>query len=93
MTYPHRNGETEPPTETGYYWFRYNVKTEQLCHICQVRRRVLGGLYAVWPGVEFQEDADELSGRWYGPILEPEQVEEEVRKRNLATVLRALKEK
>lgn len=93
MRYSHRNGETEPPTETGYYWFRYNVKTEQLCHICQVRRRVHSGLYAVWPGVDFQEDVDELAGRWYGPILEPEQVVDEVWKRNLGTVLRALEDK
>lgn len=72
MTYSHRNGETEPPTVRGYYWFkgiimRYgdpqdiaDLKTVEWLGDC---------------GVIVNEESDDFladtKGQWYGPVTPP----------------------
>lgn len=71
--YSHRNGETEPPTEAGFYWFigrkRKHAQTTSK-----------GGVYRVWwnSGELYTRiepwsscRVDELTGRWYGPVEPP----------------------
>lgn len=69
--FAHRNGETEPPTEPGHYWFRgLNTRTDH-----RIRKWVLGEIsknmqffYAHGWG-----SPEEFIGEWHGPIPEPQQ--------------------
>jgi len=70
--YSHRNGETESPTEAGYYWLR-GIRT--LPHVRQRIRHllhiVISGATCVvqWGGAEMPIDI--YSGQWWGPELPP----------------------
>jgi hypothetical protein len=64
MTYSHRNGETEPPTEDGYYWLR-SVPGD-------LRRAI--GITEILEGEppEGLLTFEELAGvRWWGPVTPP----------------------
>lgn len=68
MTYTHRNGETEPPTEAGEYWFIGEVYGKWLAEKVDVRLRGKGF------GASTSEGSYEVSefrgSRWWGPIIE-----------------------
>jgi hypothetical protein len=71
--FSHRNGETEPPTEAGFFWFIGRKRK----HPQRVRR---GGVYRVWwnSGELYTRinswsscQVDELAGQWWGPVIPP----------------------
>jgi hypothetical protein len=76
MTYLHRNGETDPPTEPGYYWFSFGWRNK-------TSDTVKGGLVAsvyisaanalavalMYSDVRYSQD--QLDGRWWGPVTPP----------------------
>lgn len=71
--YSHRNGETEPPTEAGFFWFIGRKHK----HSQRVSR---AGVYrAWWNAGELRISiapwspcsVDELVGRWWGPVTPP----------------------
>jgi hypothetical protein len=63
--YSHRNGETEPPTEDGWYWVSSPPPVFREGTVLVVD----GCVY------DFQEDQftlDELAGvQWWGPVTPP----------------------
>ncbi len=72
-TYIHRNGETEPPTESGWYWFIGRKHKHS-------KRVSKAGAYRVWGDAgELRINippwsacwVDELEGRWWGPVSPP----------------------
>ena len=79
MTYSHRNGETEPPTEEGWYWFdgdkcwRGESQRSLKRPVFVEREEEGGSIY--WFGAD--GDADDacadgwLEGQWWGPIVPP----------------------
>lgn len=71
--YSHRNGETEPPTEAGYYFFRGRKMRHP-------RRTSVGAMVRVWQGDGEMRtqlrtcspcSVDEMVGRWWGPVTPP----------------------
>lgn len=60
MTYDHRNGETEPPTKTGYYWVQDRIDTHILLFV-DGKRWLWGGDYA----------EVKANSRYWGPIVNP----------------------
>lgn len=89
MTYTHRNGESDPPQDEGHYWFH-----GWLCNaVTRARSREYtfkeGPLKVYHPetapllmcalhGIVVYQ-VDNLEGRWYGPIEEPTEQEDEQR--------------
>lgn len=83
VRYSHRNGETEPPTEVGYYWVRGSMSPNDNVGLIAVE----GVAHIVPPsddlGMEdyFFQLADmglyhriapsEILCRWWGPVLPP----------------------
>lgn len=73
MQYTHRNGETEPPAERGYFWFR-----GQIIRPGQVRgtRHLLCGLVfgsgelVIRPSSKVVSVQD-CHGQWWGPVTPP----------------------
>jgi hypothetical protein len=72
MTYTHRNGETEPPTEPGRYWFNgvvwssdrlgtYNILGIVECLATMTYNDVTG---------EALPSRDH-AGQWWGPMTPP----------------------
>lgn len=77
--YNHRNGETEPPTENGWYGFDGEHRNAIFAGKpveSGVHERALvlvdGDQYYryVWNGDDDQTIADYI-GRWWGPIVPP----------------------
>lgn len=72
--YGHRNGESEPPTIEGEFWFRGKLHHGDYWHD-------VAGIESVkihWrtkkffiPGEEGDHDLDTAEGQWWGPIVEP----------------------
>lgn len=72
MTYSHRNGETEPPTEADRYWFdgfriKHNGNRAHIRDIVTTDDN--GNVYNDVDG-EMNPVAT-YEGRWWGPIVPP----------------------
>lgn len=68
--YAHRNGETESPTESGWYWF--SGESDDVAHAGLIH--IVHGIKhpEAWP--VWSEGWDYLSeyrGQWWGPITPP----------------------
>lgn len=81
MTYTHRNGETEPPTIPGDFW--YKGKLHHRGHTDESRNyhHDCGGMFHIYPHwhtnklcidgeecIHYMEDAE---GQWWGPVVPP----------------------
>ena len=77
--YSHRNGETEPPTEEGYYWSSDN-DTDYMSGVVQVSESYVFGSLS-----EFDKGYLELfKGQWWGPVTPPwDDTEQSIDKRSL----------
>lgn len=68
--YNHRNGETEPPTESGWYWFSgesHDVTHAGLIHVVHGIKHP-----EAWPAWSDGWDyLSEYHGQWWGPITPP----------------------
>lgn len=73
MNYSHRNGETEPPTITGWYWLKQSRRSRQY-------KPDLSWLIFVWRGTEkiWRVDGNKehylletIRGQWWGPVTMP----------------------
>lgn len=79
MTYSHRNGETEPPTVEGWYWFQGAITYRGMQdlpwwglvavpsyrgHVASMRPHTQSNILA-------HVNLDETKGRWWGPIEPP----------------------
>lgn len=79
MTYTHRNGESEPPTEEGFYWTAWVPNPARKAAVVEVVRD--GDEWQVWHiGNEVEtywtEPAQAPTDfRWWGPILPPWEVQ------------------
>jgi hypothetical protein len=75
MSYSHRNGETEPPTERGWYWFygkHVNEKRKPVKQKCNLY--VFGGCteYRDPDGkYKIMTNLSSLRGKWWGPLVPP----------------------
>jgi hypothetical protein len=71
MIYPHRNGESDPPSkeETGWYWFNSNNPTGGAGMFLMTDGRLYGY------GVDGRAKVGKLNGRWWGPVIPPWQEE------------------
>lgn len=72
MTFSHRNGETEPPTVAGRYWFDgYRIwsdsKGQNVKDIVEINER--GWIYNCIGG--WTDSLMDFNGKWYGPIVAP----------------------
>lgn len=70
--YLHRNGETEPPTVAGRYWFDgYRTKSNgNRAHVMDmVETNERGSVYNDVDGLTDEPHA--YKGKWYGPIVAP----------------------
>ncbi len=76
MKFLHRNGETEPPTRVGHYWFKGSVDGEPLAEKVTVMRWAKSGNLAVI-GVDATSDLRDFDGQWWGPESETPPWEEE----------------
>lgn len=70
VTYAHRNGETEPPTHDGaFYWF---CDPGWIDHA-----EGIAGILFVYEDAAYGPDRYEfaplsaLKGRWWGPVMSP----------------------
>ena len=70
MTYAHRNGETEPPTVAGRYWFSGAISGWSTSEMTLVTLDCA----MAWNNradVESFVDIAEFVGQWWGPVLAP----------------------
>lgn len=86
MTYTHRNGETESPAETGFFWFRgklldaTNKPREQRRFSLydfdkgpmHVYRNDHNPLFLLAQSGIVVYQLENMEGQWYGPIPEPD---------------------
>lgn len=77
MEFLHRNGETEPPTEAGLYWFKGKIRHPAYAHDVAALEQVephwsLEG-YENWiiPDEECIHFLTDATGQWWGPVLPP----------------------
>ena len=71
MKYDHRNGETEPPTIAGWYWWGGTVVgayTEKgLVNITVSRDGI-----QIWPSwCDGWLGIEDMPGDWWGPVMPP----------------------
>lgn len=78
MTFSHRNGETEPPTEPGWYWFEGAVRgTGPDRHLREVVRVLVQvDINGVTKNqITFDHHRanpyERVKDRWWGPITPP----------------------
>jgi hypothetical protein len=75
--FSHRNGETEPPTEEGEYWFRGRVLNRPVAQRVHVSAWRFGnGREELRISNPFLDDGNEMEmykcdGRWWGPVHPP----------------------
>lgn len=70
--YTHRNGETEPPTVEGKYWFRGSIGDVDLdAGITTVALDKTGRLMAWDFHFDMQQYMTEFAGQWWGPLVAP----------------------
>lgn len=70
MTFSHRNGETDLPTEVGHYWFRGMAGDEPYAGQATILQFVVVDAYEKRLGVIGVEATSILSrfkGQWWGP--------------------------
>lgn len=70
MQYSHRNGESEPPTMAGHYWFkgrRSRWKIQHLLWVVMVDKHS----YGVVVSSDMCIPVSEYEGQWWGPIQPP----------------------
>lgn len=70
--YVHRNGETEPPTVAGRYWFNGH-RTKQNGNRVRVMDLVEVNVYCgVYNDTDGETDAfASYVGQWWGPVIPP----------------------
>ena len=70
VVYTHRNGETEPPTEAGYYGFiRKGLRHGWIVTVVKYDEQ---GEMRAYYGTRYEEEYRELEpGKWWGPITGP----------------------
>lgn len=76
MNYLHRNGETAPPTEPGWYWFSgyFGGYLDDNHHrgLVSVTRSSATDDLVVWPTWgDGWEEMGTLQGCWWGPLTPP----------------------
>lgn len=73
MPYAHRNGEADPPTETGRYWFKGSIDGRNIEWITTVIDGGKRGILA-WDESDYIEDyvdVEKFVGQWWGPVPAP----------------------
>ena len=77
-TYSHRNGETEPPTIVGWYWFRGNVLSSYRGEVPYSGSVTIldsvyedRGLCVISTNESPTSNIEKWQGQWYGPIVAP----------------------
>jgi hypothetical protein len=80
LHYTHRNGETEPPTVPGEYWFDGAILADGGYYKTGTKWRdqvyVSNSEHGLQVEFQYYEDWDQFSpwqvvGRWWGPIVPP----------------------
>lgn len=76
MTYTHRNGETERPTEPGTYWIKgtagnYEGLTSLVEDRTVVDKDEDGNLFVFHPVFDIWDSIDVFNCRWWGPGILP----------------------
>ncbi len=71
--YDHRNGETEPPTEPGWYWFDGTLDDRLQAGLVKVNApdSAFPTLSVSPQWTEGWMEMNLLSGQWWGPLLPP----------------------
>lgn len=73
MTYSHRNGETEPPEVTGWYWVKqksrpYNLRIRSLLYVVKGRKtKIAMAVIDDVPAIPVTE----IKAQWWGPVTPP----------------------
>lgn len=70
--YSHRNGEIEPPTVEGYYWFKGQIwrygDPQDIADLKTIE-------FYNGTGIIVSEESDDFlsdtKGRWWGPVVPP----------------------
>lgn len=70
MTYSHRNGETEPPTVEGYYWYVEDDDTPGKHNDSAGVAYMLHGGDCVGTFGRVRHTS-QLPGKWWGPVIPP----------------------
>jgi hypothetical protein len=70
VTYTHRNGETEPPTEEGWYFLTgaRGVGFPAGTPLVHVAKKRYGKVCFV---VDLNVPAADIAGQWWGPVTLP----------------------
>lgn len=73
--YYHRNGETEPPTVNGWYWFDGTIRDEDIYRgvVETCRFEVRGDVWFRYGivGREWDFPEEQMQGQWWGPVVPP----------------------
>lgn len=76
MTYSHRNGETELPTEEGRFWLKGNVVVRQIvdehiqyASLVSIYKR--SGWRVILEDYGSRTNLKKCDGQWWGPIVPP----------------------
>lgn len=69
QTYSHRNGETEPPTQVGHYWFKGIVNGYSVAEKVTVMMWTGSGALRVI-GIDEGSRLEHFHGQWWGPESE-----------------------
>jgi len=72
-SYSHRNGETEPPTVAGWYWFESNVtplRTGVLRVYIEDNEPMVNVTF-IKDGYSKHMSAASEDGQWWGPLVPP----------------------
>lgn len=71
-TYSHRNGESQPPTEAGRYWFKGIIMRygdpQDIADLKIVEFRLDRGIIV---NEEVDDFLADTKGQWWGPITPP----------------------
>lgn len=77
QTYSHRNGETEPPTVEGTYWFRGKIHHRDYAHdvaglkVVSEHWRYEGHEHWLVESEECEDRLKDAEGQWWGPVEAP----------------------
>lgn len=67
--YSHRNGETEPPSVEGRFWFKGMLDKIPSTGIVAINA---GWQTTCWPDwIEGWSPPDDFQGQWWGPVTPP----------------------
>lgn len=78
LVFTHRNGESDPPEEPGFYFFKWNHTIDTGLEMIKVRSVFFDDddssyLIAVFVGSDREWVMEELDGFFYGPIPQPKE--------------------